>query len=157
MHTEIQMILTDRGEILIAGVSESRWGRVALDVPALLIHDRAAHGILGFMLAPWLPVELLSEPTIQIAEKRIAGYMTPTPELLSFYKVWAETEREKVKLFARDFSVQVTAIEKYHIERFNTAKERKKKEIFVGIHTLPDTLIKLFEEETDWGDPSVTQ
>lgn len=151
-------MLLERGELVMATVTQDPHSDTLFifDTPALVVHERAAHGILGFMLTPWLPDELIQGPAIRVAPGLMRGTLLPTPELMSFYKVWAETEREKLRLFAKEFNAQVTAIEKYHLEKFEHTKERKKKEVFINPNALPDTLAALFDEDTEWGDPTVT-
>ena len=154
----ILLMLLDRGEMVIARVIEDPASNTLFifDTPAHVIHERGAHGILGFMLTPWIPNELVQGPVIRVAAGIMRGSLIPTPELLSFYKTWAETEREKLRLFAAEFNAQVSEIEKFHVLKFNTTKERKKREVFINPNAIPDTLIALFEEDTEWGDPSVT-
>lgn len=154
----ILLMLLDRGEIVMAGVHPDPDSDTIFifDTPALVIHERAQHGILGFMLTPWLPNELLQGPMIRVTPGIMKGTLTPTPELLSFYKVWAHTEREKLRLFAGEFNVQVTQIEKNHVEKYERTKDRKVKDTFINPNALPDILAALFDEENDWGDPSVS-
>jgi hypothetical protein len=156
--TTILLMLLERGEMVIAAVTQDPASETlfVFDTPALVIHERQAHGILGFMLTPWIPNELVQGPVIRVTPGIMRGTLLPTPELVSFYKTWARTEREKLRLFAKEFNAQVGQIEKFHIEKFEHTKDRKSRETFVNPNALPDTLIALFEEDTEWGDPSIT-
>jgi len=158
VQNNILMMLLDRGEIIIARVTQDPSSETLFlfDTPALVIHERGAQGILGFMLTPWLPNELVQGALIRVTPGLMRGTMQPTPELLSFYKVWAHTEQEKLRLFAGEFISQVSQIEKFHQEKFARTKERKSQETFVNPNALPDTLAALFDENTEWGDPTTT-
>ena len=150
--------MMDRGEIVISefGHDEKNGSLFNLISPALVVHERMSHGALGFTLTPWIPSELTMDGNVRLVATMMRGTMTPTTELLNFYKVWAEMEREKLRMFAKEFNAQVTAIQKFQMEKFQTVRERKKREVFTTGRTLPDTIIALFEDDAEWGDPSVT-
>jgi hypothetical protein len=152
------MMLMERGEIVISEVQydTERSTVVHFITPALVVHERMPHGSLGFMLTPWIPSELTADGNIRVNAGMVQGTMIPTVELASFYRIWANTEQEKLQIFAKEFNLQVTAIEKFHIDKFQKVKERKKREIFTTGKNLPDTIIALFEDDADWGDPTVT-
>lgn len=155
LDAQIVMLVMARGEIVISALEVDQ-RKYTFITPAVVVHERGAQGLLGFMLAPWMPNELLRDANVEMDCQCAVGSLKPTPELVSFYKAWAETERDKLKIHAKDFMAQLAAIEKYHVDRHTKHKERHSREIFVNSETLPDTLLSLFEEDTDWGNPSIT-
>jgi hypothetical protein len=152
------MMLMERGEIIISEVSheKSDKGLAKFITPAHVVVERGPHGVLGFMLMPWLPTELMRNTEIEIATHLVTGAMAASVEMVSFYKAWAETERDKIKSFGKDFTAQIEAIEKYHVERYAASKHRQKKDIFVNPSQISPSIIALFEEEDTWGDSSVS-
>jgi hypothetical protein len=154
----ILFMMVEHGELLLSYISHDPEAEniFILDTPAHVVHERAQHGILGFMLTPWLPNELTQDLRIRIQAAMLRGTLTPTPELLHYYKVWAETEREKMKLFSKEFYAQITSIEKFHVEKFESTKERKKRDTFVNPNAVPEELAVLFDAESEWGDSTVT-
>lgn len=160
-ETQIMMVTLERGEIIISEVALGAIGTPVQNeflfyTPAVVVHERPHGGILGFMLSPWIPNELLATPTIRIMRTRVVGMMTPSPEIVSFYKSWAETERDKLKQFSKEFNEQITEIEKLYIDRYKDAKKRKTVYSASPEKGDNDLLLALFEEDSNWGNPSIT-
>lgn len=152
LDAKIFMLLMERGEIIISTVQVVEKGYIFI-TPASVIVERTPHGPLGFALISWLPNELMENSCIVVSANRVVGIMSPAKPLIDFYTSWALTERDKMKVFAKDFQAQIAAIQKYHTDKYTKTRERKKKEVFVdstSVRPLPDSIIELFEENNDW-------
>ena len=125
--------------------------------PALVTISRGHQGSLGFMLTSWLPHEIMKDTTIEFLKSKVIGHLTPHPSLVSFYHAWAATERDKMVSFEKDFTTQLAEIEKYHMEKYARTKQMHAEELATTPGQLPDAVFELFEANTGWGDPSVTQ
>jgi len=158
-NTKTLMMLMERGEIIISDVlyNTESVGVMTLINPAVVIHERPHNGVLGFMLTPWIPTELLVNSRIDVIVSILKGTMVPSAELLSFYKAWATTEKDKWKHFGKEFCQQVTDIEKMLVEQYTEAKLRRA----VNKAAAPEEgnnelLLALFEDDTNWGNPKIT-
>lgn len=120
-------------------------------VPALLVHERLTSGVIGFVLKPWVPMELLHTPDITLMPNQVAGYMVASPELTNFYRIWATIEVEHLKEFESEYKSQITKLTKSYAEAYaaSTAERAANR----STHDVPDdALIRMFEENSDWGD-----
>jgi hypothetical protein len=158
-NTRTLMMLTERGDILISDVTYNteNLGIMTLISPAIVVHERPYNGALGFMLTPWIPTELIMNSRIDVAVSLLKGTMVPSTELLSFYKAWSTTERDKWKHFGKEFGQQVTDIENMLVEKYTEAKLRRA----VSRAAAPEEgnnelLLTLFEEDTNWGNTAIT-
>lgn len=158
--TQIMMVMLDRGELIITegafGIQGTPSQEMCLfHTPAAVVHDRQ-HGVLGFLLAPWIPNELLASPTIRVARSRFVGFLNPTQELINFYKSWALTEQDKLKQFGKEFNEALTEIEKTYTDRYKDAVKRKTVYSTSSETHNHELLVSLFEEDTNWGNTAVT-
>lgn len=156
--TKTIMVLLEHGEIIISDVlyNVDRVGFMTLINPAVVIHERPHTGSLGFMLTPWIPTELTADSRIELSISVIKGTLIPSPELLSFYRAWAHTERDKWKHFGKEFSQQVTDIEKLLTQRYSEAKFRRVSDS-AAASSDSELLSNLFDaEEPNWGNNSTT-
>ena len=163
-NPKIMMMMLESREIILTEV-ETHDGYVVTTAgqgykfitPALVTVSRGAHGSLGFMLTSWLPHEIMKDTRVEFLKSKIIGRLTPHPALISFYQAWAETERDKLVSFEKDFVVQIKEIEKYHTEKYARTKEAHDQVISTLPSDLSNAVLELFEANTGWGDPSVTQ
>lgn len=153
--TEIMMFMVGYGLIIISELSEHPECYI-LNTPAVVVHERPQGMILGFALTPWLPHELIDGTKISVTKQLIIGRMVPSPQLVSFYNAWAITERDKLKQFNKEFNQQVAEIEKIYTDRYKDALKRKTLYSTSQEHSSNDLLIAHFEEDTAWGNSSIT-
>lgn len=159
IESKVLMLLMERGEIIISEVSfeQTKHGLATFITFAVILVERGPHGVLGFMLSAWLPSELMTNTHIILDSRLLTGTMVPNPEMVSFYTAWAKTERDKMKSFGKDFTAQIQAIEKYHVDKYHSSKHRQKKDIFISSPEVSPEVIALFEDENGgWGDPSIS-
>jgi len=161
---KILMVMLDSREIILTEV-ETNDGYVVVTprngykfiTPGLITVSRGMHGSLGFMLTSWLPHEVMKDTCIEFLKSKVIGHMTPHPALISFYNAWAETERDKLVSFGEDFAGQLHEIEKYHKEKYLRTKEAHQQDLGTLPGELSNAVFELFDANTGWGDPSVTQ
>lgn len=153
----IMMVLMERGEMVISEASHPNTDSplFVLETPALVVHERTPQGALGFVLAPWLPHELLSGTTIILGPESFKGVLTPSPQMVRYYQSWSELERERLAHYAKSFGAQVADIERFHREKLEKFKTHMNQALGLS-PTMQKTMIELFENNIDWGDPSVT-
>ena len=163
---KIRALLIDKSELIIAEeLTDEVHGKTShadciwLKAPAFVYHERAVGGSLGFMLTPWLPNELLTNLVIELDTRKIMGEVQPSLALLSIYKAWSTIEQEKLQEFSADFDAQVTSIETYIKDRFANTKAAHAKRPITAANTahLSNAIYNLFDSDTNWGDPNVTQ
>lgn len=127
--------------------------------PGLVTVSRGMHGSLGFMLTSWAPHEIMKDTQVVFLKSKVVGHLDPHPAMISFYRAWAETERDKLVSFEKDFAFQIQEIEKFHKEKYARTKEAHLQDLGQGglPGELSNAVFDLFDANTGWGDPSVTQ
>ena len=151
--TIMVMKLNSTETIITYATKDEPTGFIVCHIPALLIHERLPSGVVGFVLKPWLPMELLRFPSIKISPDQIEGYMLANQELLNFYRVWATIEDEHLKEYEDEYKSQITKLTKTYAEVYATSTAERAANR--STHDMPsDALIRLFEENLDWGDPT---
>lgn len=149
--------MTEGREIVLSEVSDKLIDSWTFITPGLVTISRGHYGSLGFMLTSWLPHEIMKDTHIDFLKSKIIGHLTPHPALVSFYKAWAVTECDKLVSFEKDFTIQLQEIEKYHTERYAKNKEAHRQDLGVLPTEISSAVFELFDANTGWGDPSVTQ
>jgi len=140
------------GKLQILGKESS----VHINSPAEVVTKRSSSGPLGFMLYPWLPNELLDSVDIIIPQSFIVGEVVPSKSLCKFYKHWAAEENDKLTEFKRLFDSQIDKMGENYAKRSKISKDQQRKTQSPIDTELSDALIQLFEEDSAWGDSTVT-
>jgi hypothetical protein len=159
-QSAITMMMLENGVTLIANTHEGMPFSAAhnmylLHQPARVITDRPIGGILGFMLEPWVPNELLVSPVVRIGAPRVMGLMNPSPELLSFYKAWAAIEDDKLATMGKLYSTQVAKLSTSITVQYADAKKRWATNTNTDERN-NEALIAYFEEDLTWGNSKIS-
>lgn len=124
--------------------------------PAQVMTERPSGGILGFMLEAWMPNELLVTPVIRIKARSVMGFMSPSPELLSFYKAWVTIEDDKLKTVGKLYSTQITKLETMFTTQYADAKKRWAVGNAGTAERDNEALLAYFEEDLTWGNSKIS-
>jgi hypothetical protein len=156
-----EMVMLESGVTVIARVHEgsqysSAQGLYLLHHPAQVMTERPFGGILGFMLEPWTPNELLVSPVVRVRVKSVVGWMNPSPELLSFYSAWVKIEEDKLKTMGSLYSLQVTKLEKMVTTQYADAKRRWTVGNAGTDAQNNEALLAFFEEDLTWGNSKIS-
>lgn len=156
-----EMVMVENGIMVIAQLHlgsqySSAQGLYLLHHPARVVTERPFGGILGFMLEPWTPNELLVSPVVRVRAKSIVGWMNPTPELLNFYSAWVKIEEDKLKTMGSMYSLQITKLEKMVTTQYADAKRRWTVGNAGTVAQNNEALLAFFEEDLTWGNSKIS-
>ena len=129
-----------------------------LYTPAHVIVHHGTHGGVGFLLKPWVPHEFLENTCVSIASDSILAVLTPRSSLVKFYEVWVKAEREKMVLFGKEYTDQITDISVFYSEQHEQLKRAysHSQQLTKNPLKVPDAVYDLFESDTEWGNPKIT-
>jgi len=129
-------------------------GMIHCYYPALVVTERMSNGVLGFVLKPWAPTELLAAPIVTIVPEHLTQLMTPSAELVAFYMAWSTIEDQHAKEFEEAYKKQISKLTAYYMDKF---KSDKANTASTGLNTInPEEIERLFDGNPDWGNPTIS-
>lgn len=150
----IIMLMLRNDEFVITEVADESIDAWNFMTPAIVSTQRSPQGSLGFMLTAWMPYELMQDTHVLFSKKDALGMLEPHPKLILYYKAWAETERDKIDTFGKEFADQIDHIKNYHVKKYERTKEFYQGEASANNGKISGSLAEYFDTETDWGNSS---